>query len=142
MPSAAPRISHQTDEFLTGYFATKNAGCEFVLDALPTLYHRTMQEMKGRFSRSELAFLLDISNGVMMVTSGMGRLAGQHIGLSVSDSFGMYPGRYEAEYGVDADTMSRKLNTLTAFQLVCLEIWIEKFWRDKSQLDEYVKQLG
>lgn len=137
----APRLNRITGEFIASHFDTLNSGCEFTLETLPVLYRRTIQEIKGRFTASELALLLSVSENVTMVSAGVGQLAGQHIALAVSDSFSLYPGKLESDYGVECQHVLNKLAGLTAFQLICLEIWLAKYWRDKADLNDYINQL-
>lgn len=142
MAQVAPRIQPNTKIFLESIFSTSNAGCEHTLDALPSLYQRTLQEMAGKLSQNELALLLDISENIRYVKSGGGSLAGQQIGMVIVNAYQLQPGQYEKDYGVQSDTVTAKIEALTSFQRFCLEIWIDRFKREDIELNDKIGQLA
>jgi len=131
MKKLAPRINDATAEFLPTAFPTTNAGAEYILDAYPALYKRTLIELRGRFSASELKLMLDVFNGTML-TSG---ISGQHLEINCID--GMELDALDTKWGVDKTAFAGKLKSITIFQAACLEVWANGFWyAEKSAADE------
>ena len=140
----APKIRSESAEFYGRMFPTLNAGATWILEEFPHLYRATLAELRGQFSRGEIGMILDVLNGHGMVLSygGFG-LAGQHIRLSIADSFALYPGSFEAKWECDK-TLNDKLAALSRWQLACLEVWAAGFW-EKNHLDttleDYIKGI-
>lgn len=141
----APKIRQGSAQFYERMFPSLNAGATWILEEFPALYGMTLAEMRGKFTRGELCMILDVLNGhgTILAYGGSG-LAGQHVGLSIYDSFRLYPGMYEEKWDVAADSLNGKLSECTRWQLVCLEVWAAGFWeeahRDTSP-DEWAKPL-
>lgn len=98
-------------------------------EALPRMVRHTLAyELRGKFTKGELSMIVDVLNGHGMTMRMSPMTPGQHIGLSVSDSFELYPGAYEEKWGVDKAHMVEALSGLTSFQLAALEYWAAMFW--------------
>ena len=140
----APKIQGESAEFYSKMFPSLNAGATWILEEFPHLYRATLAEMRGKFTRGELAMILDALNGHGAILAYGGRgLGGQHIRLSIYDSFELYPGMYEGKWSVDK-WLNDKLALLSRWQLTCLEIWAAGFWKGGYQnipLDDYIKGL-
>ncbi len=136
----SPRIEGQGQEFLSKNFNTLNAGAEYVLDAFPMLYNRTLHEMKGRFTGAELSFLVD----AFKETKLSPQLAGQQLKIYCDDAM-MYRKLHE-KWKIKGDAFLKKIENTTSFQTACLEIWAKKYWFGKwikrgKSLQEYVQLL-
>jgi len=140
MKSVAPKILDAAAEFYPTVFPSLNAGCTFVLDAFPTMYRRTIRELKSHFTTKELSLMRDVSNGHMMTPSIAGVVLYQQCidGIeldSLDDKWGIHPGNF-----------LRSLNELTVHQSACLELWATGFWSqanndDAVTMEKYVMQL-
>jgi hypothetical protein len=123
-------------------FPSRNSGAEWVIGTFPHLYRAALaRELRGKFTRGELSMILDVLNGSMAlmayVQSGS---IGQSIGLSLLDSFEIYPGMYEEKWGVDKKEMMGKIETLTQFQRACLEVWAAFFWQGDYNAPDAVEK--
>jgi hypothetical protein len=137
----APKITEDAAQWYEDIFPSLNAGVTFMLEATPHLYAQGLSEMRGMFSRGELSMILDVLNdhGTLMAYGSPGGLAGQHITLSISDSFRLHPGSYEDKWGIsDADGFVRRLVGLGRWHLVCLEMWAARFWQGDYNADNAV----
>jgi len=145
--SIAPKITSEAADWYAKMFQTLNAGATFVLDAFPTFYSQTLSEMRGIFSRGELCMIMDVLNGhgtLLLAFGTSSGLIGQHINLSIADSFDLYPGQYQDKWDIpDAQDFMRRLSERSRWQLVCLEIWAAGFWEQHESItpDEYCKDL-
>lgn len=139
----APRISEKTFDFLAKNFQSANFGAELLLDAFPDLDIITLRrELAGKFTAGELSFLIDIYNGTMLTSTGLG----QTITGQVEDSFAFYPGTYEEKWKIIRKETEEKIKALTCFQAACLEIWAHGFWygglgSENRDLNTYIKTL-
>ena len=140
----APRISEKTFKFLAKNFQSANFGAELLLDSFPDLSLLTLRkELAGKFSVGELSFLIDIYNGTMLMSAGLG----QTITAQVEDSFELYPDTYEKKWKIIRKKTEEKVRSLTYFQAACLEIWATSFWygggaeREECNFDAYLKTL-
>jgi hypothetical protein len=133
-----PRISESAGAWLGQNFSSRNAGAEYVLEAFPECYRRTMYDLKGRFSAGELSLLIDTFNSTMLSP----RLAGQHLALSAHDS--MILDGTDQKWSVDREGFEAKIAALSFFECAALEIWVKAFWEqhEKNNLEEYVAFLG
>ncbi|MBW2345630.1 MAG: hypothetical protein JRF53_16845, partial [Deltaproteobacteria bacterium] len=61
-----PRIGPQTEKWLEGIFSAKHPGAEYVLEMTPSLYSRTLDDLKGRFGDGELSLMIDVFNSTML----------------------------------------------------------------------------
>ena len=124
-----PRISPEAAKFYETSFENKNQGATCALSLFPNAYTRTLVELRGVFTQGELNFFIDIMNGTIALMAGQASgLFGQHLPLSASDSFDLYPGMYEDKWGVKKDLVMAKLEGLTVFQLMAIELWSALFW--------------
>jgi hypothetical protein len=138
MPKVNPNISDLSAEFYDNNFRSRNAGCEYALNAFPALYKHTMRRLKGYFEQSELKLIIDIFNATMLSPG----LAGQHIGASVVDSIEL--DGTDKKWDINGKKLIKKINDLTPFEAACIELWANGFWYatdDTPDLDEYLKQL-
>ena len=137
----SPRIEGQCQDFLSKHFNTLNAGAEYVLDGYPMLYNRTLFELKGKFSNSELSFLVE----AIKETKLSPQLAGQQLKIYCDDAMLFH--QLHEKWHIERTQLLEKIDGTSAFQTACLEIWAKKYWHGKwkmgkSSLAEYVKFLA
>ncbi len=133
--ATAPRIAEQSAKFYSEVFPSLNAGMEYVGDAFPLLYKRTLLSLKNIFSRAELCLLIDIFNGTFLTPN----LAGQHLEIQVED--GIKLEGLDEKWEVDSEKLLGKIQSLKFFERVCLEIWAKGFWNKNQNMDEWLKSL-
>lgn len=146
MVSTAPKITDEAAEFYRKYFPVSfNASLTFVLDAFPSFYTRTLAEMRGVFSRGELGLILDVLNGhgmLLLSSHHAPALIGQHIALEIHDALCLTPGLAETWKIDDIFGLMERINRLTIFQKICIEIWASGFWKYHNiELNEWIKPL-
>lgn len=126
MKSVAPKILDSAAEFYPRVFPSLNAGCTFILDSFPILFRRSMRELRGRFTGSELYLILDVYNGYMMTPSITGAILHQQCldAIELDDA--------DAKWDIDESEFLNKLTLLTSFQSACLEIWACGYWASWS----------
>lgn len=118
------RIAEQPADWLARHFTTKTEGAEFAVNLLPRLYRHALADMRGMFSAGELSLMLDASNGVWLGEAG---LAGQHLPLTVADAIRLDGAA--TKWDLDGDELLRKLDGLSLWHRLCLELWAVGFWR-------------
>lgn len=129
MSKITTRVSEFTEKWLETHMRNKTAGAEYILDAFPTLYGRALAEMKGKFSGNELALLVDALNGTMLTP----QLAGQHVVLAADNS--MTLARTDVKWNVDSNFFMGRLQALSHFERVVLELFIRAFWESPETGD-------
>ena len=144
--AVAPKITAATAEWYKTTWPSLNAGVTIAIEMLPRLHAEAIAELRGKFSRGELAMILDVMNGhagVMVLGGSMS--VGYHIPPNIEDSFRIYPGMYEEKWEItDAAGFVKRLNGVTRFHLVALEIWSAAFWEKHYEtvgLDDYCRPL-
>jgi hypothetical protein len=125
-----PRISEQTAEWIPANFANMNAGAEYILEAFPVLYRRTLEEIKGVLTKSELMVMIDVFNGHALTP----RMSGQELWWSVSE--GIKYDSLDQKWDIKKEDMQKKMEGLTTFQCACLEIWANGFWYAEKGIEE------
>jgi hypothetical protein len=108
---------------------------------LVRLFHETVIHVRFVFTSGELSMILDIYKDAYPDAASIGSGAG--LVQSVEDSFSVYPGTYEAKWGVEKDPMLKKIGALDEWQAACLAIWASDFWESHiytqpNGLKEYV----
>lgn len=137
--NVSPRVFEETQAWYAKSFESINAGCEYILEAFPELYARTIHDLKGKFTRGELMLFIDVMNGHFYNPRG----AGYEMGANVAD--GMALDHLDEKWGIpDKWVLNKKLANLHNFDRACLEIWIQAFWNqdDYSNIEEYVAALA
>lgn len=134
----APRIIEKSAAFYRDKFDTLNAGLEYVLEAFPDLYRRTLADLRGKFTRGELMLMIDVQNGHWYNPHG----AGMEMTPNVSDGIAL--DHLDEKWGIDGDALNKKLAAVSHFDRTCLEIWVQSFWNqdEHDNIEEYVKQLS
>jgi hypothetical protein len=134
----APRIIEKSADFYREKFNTLNAGLEYVLEAFPGLYARTIADLKGKFTRGELMLFIDVMNGHWYNPHG----AGFEMGANVADGMVLDHLNEKWEIG-ESWPLNKKLADLHNFDRACLEIWIQAFWNqdDHDNIEEYVAAM-
>lgn len=135
MPKISPRISTTTAIWLEELWGTKNAGAEFLLEALPQLYRRCMAELHGKFTGNELALLIDTFNSTMLSPS----LLGQQLEFCAEDSMDL--DHTHTKWDVDRNDFMSQIITLTLFERACLEIFVKGYWENQTN-GEGIKKPG
>lgn len=134
-----PRIRPGTRTFLVRTFSSVNAGAEYVLETFPTLYRRTLTDLKGRFTRDELLSLLDTVNSLMLTPE----LAGQLLAADLSGAL-VLDGLAE-RWGIDGPALEEKIGRLSLWQCAVLEVWLKAYWEVPSTdrtAEGYVRVLS
>lgn len=137
----APTVTDATADFMPTLFRSRNAGCEFILNAFPSLYKRALGELKGRFTAGELSLVIDVFNATALTPE----LAGQTLEIQVADGIAL--DGLDSKWEVQKDKVLGKIRDLTAFHKTVLEIWGNGFWyraaaRDRDpELEEWLKAL-
>ncbi|MBA7559402.1 hypothetical protein ES708_01016 [subsurface metagenome] len=121
MKSISPKISENTAKFYPGLFRSLNAGAVYALEIFPRLYQRTLHDMRGRFSAGELSLMVDVMKATMLTPTS----AGQSLAANVSDGIAL--DGLDTKWEIDGGTLNKKMDTLTIFEVVCLEIWATGF---------------
>ena len=135
--STSPMIDDKCADFYKTTWGSVNAGTTYVLDAFPALYKRTLEDLKGRFSREELLLMIDVNNGLWLTP----RIAGQHMDAQVSDGIAL--DHLDEKWEIDGDALNKKVADLSIFEAACLEIWIMAFWEQEApgDIEAYVAEL-
>lgn len=133
-----PRIREGTTDWYGENFSSANAGLVFALESFPELYKRGLLELKGRFTRGELLFIVDVYNATML-TPGMPMLDAQ-----VSDGIAL--DGLDKKWGIDGPALVKKVEGLTSFQATVLEIWANGYWYARTggelrDLEKYIQGL-
>lgn len=143
MKATAPRIADQSADFYPTVFKSLNAGLEYILDAVPVMYQRSMERLKGPFTTNELKLIIKVFAGSKTISPA---LAGFQLLRYVQD--GIQLNRLDKKYEVSAKTLEIKLKALSIFESACLELWAygyshsNEFYHFRVGLDEYVAQLA
>lgn len=139
MKKIGPRISENTEKFILNNFRSVNAGGEYFIEAFLPLFKRTLADLRGVFTDSELKLMVDVFNSTVLTPA----LAGQHLFINCSD--GMELDRLDHKWEVTRKTLLEKLQALSIFQAACLEVWACGFWLAKDakekKLNEYIEFL-
>lgn len=135
--TVSPRISLNTEIWLTEAFGSKGAGAEYILEAACAVQRRCIVDFKSLFSPDELKLMIDCFNGHILSPQS----AGQSIKLSVSDSI-IYDA-LDSKWGVDKATLLEKLEALPLPSRMFLEVWIKGFWEQhpKLTLETYISPM-
>ena len=122
-----PRVGKAAEAWLEERFRTRTAGAEYILGMMPRMYARTMEGLKGKFTRAELRVMVEVGNGLEL-TPG---LAGQHLEADCAD--GMALDGLGEKYGVqDGEDFLLRVALLTDFERACLEIWANGYWYGRT----------
>lgn len=126
-----------TVAWLEETFKTVHSGATMILTAAPALYKKTLNELRGTFSREELMLIIDVSNGLIL-TPG---ILGEHLPLQVAD--GIKLDGLDRKREIEGADMQQKLNNLPVFSRAVLEIWAQEFWQQDTHdnIEEWVRQL-
>ena len=135
-----PKLEPTIAEFYPKIFSNLHSGTTFVLEIFPTLYRRTLYDLKGLLTKGELSLLVDVFNGALL-TPG---LVGQHIIAQVEDGIDL--DGLDKKWEIEKTALVEKLKSLPLFSLACLEIWANGFWYRKEKpeglnFDAWVEQL-
>lgn len=140
-----PLIGDESIKFFESNFRNLNAGVTYALEAFPGLYSRSMHDIKGIFTDGELRLILDVVNDLELTP----QIAGKHLILDIHDGIDLE--KLDEKWSVNKGEIIKKINDLSLFHLVCLEIWAKSFWQGKrsgqneyakTDLDEYVLKLS
>ena len=129
MKAISPKINDSTAEFYPDFFRSLNAGAVYVLEIFPRLYQRTLHDMKGKFSESELSLMIDVMNATMLTPQS----AGYHLTGNVSDGIAL--DGLDTKWEIDGPALNKKMGALSPFEAACLEIWANGFWYAKDRKD-------
>lgn len=140
MKKISARISNE--EFFNKHFRSVSGGCEYVLEAFPGLYSRTLHGLKGKLTTNELSLIVDVFNSAMLSP----KISGQHLILNCID--GMDLDGLDDKWGVNKAEFVLKLRTFSLLDCACLEIWANGFWysntsieKEELNFEDYIKAL-
>ena len=130
------------DHPVAGLFTDALTGAEFMLQTWRQIYRVSLVQIKGKFTRDELALFIDTHNGMM--------LSPMHFGsntLAVGPSDAIALDNMAAKWGVDPESLLNKIHELSAAQQLCLEIWACGFWSSQEtpegkDFERYIDQLA
>ena len=114
------RLFEKDHQFYDDNFNSITQGCFVVLSAFPTLFKKEVHSLKEIFTTSELCLMLDVGVHLMPQILGSGIL------IQVQDCIDI--DRLDKKWGVDRDSIVRKIKDLTNFQSACLEVWCRAYW--------------
>ncbi len=112
-----------TRDFLSQLFKDADKGARHVVDCFPSLYQKSLAEVKGAFGLGELYLIIDAFTGLSIA----GRTAGEYLineCTRVIDEDSL-----DLKWGVNRDEFIQKATSLTVFQAFALEIWACAYWR-------------
>jgi hypothetical protein len=137
MPRVNPNISDMSAEFYDNNFRSRNAGCEYFLDAIPSLYKRTLRDLKGHFDGEELKLIVDLFNSTNLSPS----FAGQQIESKIDD--GIKLDAMDKKYDINGVRLLEKIGNLTPFERACVELWANGWYANDElpDLEGYVNSL-
>lgn len=135
MPTVTARISDTAATWLAANCRNKTSGAEYILDAWPTLYARTLLDLRGKFTGNEIALLIDTFNGTMLTP----QLAGQHLILSAADS--MELDRTDEKWNVEPKDFLTRLAALSHFERAVLELFVRAYW-ESDETGDGLKKPG
>lgn len=133
-----PRINEKSENFLKKNFKNMNAGAEYILDSIQAVSRIYMgHQLKGKFTALELKLMLDVMNGTMLTA----QFAGQHLLGNVEDGIAL--DKLDKKWEIDGDTLIKKIKSLSIPDIFFLEIWIQGFWAQSSDitLEKHIKEL-
>ncbi len=139
MKAIAPKISDTAAEFFPQLFSNLHKGVTYALEIWPTLYKRTLIEMRGRFTADELTLIVEAFQGLNLNPD----IPGQFAGINVSNAIDLK--RLEDKRSVNKKTLVKKIEGLTIFQTAALEIWASAYWQGKRnkeiKLEKWIEGL-
>ena len=96
-------------------------------------------ELKGQFTKPELFVLMDLMNASILKPE----IAGIALPLELEDAIKLF--KIDAKWNADGESLMAKLDNLSLFKLVAIEMWAYAFWygpkNEKISADEYVEVL-
>lgn len=129
MRKTSPRLSETNAQFYLDHHPTLNAGLEYWIEAIPSLWTRTLYELRGHFTIEELILLIDEFKDSTVQAA----MAGQTLNIRVINSLSIK--------SVDKETLIAKIARLTIFEKAVLEIWAMAFNKTDKNLDEWILPL-
>lgn len=145
-------IRFYTDEYekaLTEIYNNKSAGATEAVKAYVHIRKSMLAEMKGRFTRAQLSYLIDIQNGTIfepMLTARKSTWIAEIEDANLLDHAGK-------KWGIDVNHLIEKVNELNAAEVYFWRELIHLFWHGaqdfhiKSQdlnrfLDEWAAKIN
>jgi len=136
--NVCPRIPEYCHELLGRLWKTTNQGAEWLLASFPNLYERSLKELRGRFSKTELELLLDLADALVQ----MPEMAGHLLIFTLRDHM-MLPSIKHNYPGVDTIALIDKLVALDVQQRAILEIWAGAYKYTPGDISrgDYISEL-
>ncbi len=116
------KIDADLEKFLKKTYIDADTGINYSLHMFPSVYKETLSEIKSVFKLEELYLIIDIFNGFHLTA----KTAGQHIINECRDKLS-FDG-LDSKWKVNKDKLLEKIDKITAFQVICLEIWASSYW--------------
>lgn len=128
----------KTHDYFKRVYRNKCHGATIAVSFWPYLRTRTLVELKGVFSRSELCALIDIHNGTHVQPTYAYSSIIEHQLSDGCDSSGL-----AEKWGIKKEDTVTKINSLTAAQTIIFLDWIRLFWEKSDvEIEEYCEELA
>lgn len=131
-----------TREFIERHFSDPATGAERIVRSFPRLFEKSLDEVRGRFTREELYLMIDVLSGRYDKCSDAGnRLFRECMNEITADDL-------DRKWTVDRERLLDKISELTVFQSFCVELWAAAYWRGEGgtertdiDLERHVERL-
>jgi hypothetical protein len=138
MPQVAARISNDHEKWLKEYFKTKSAGAEFILPWAVDVFFKSIRNVAGEFSVSELKTILDSHREARLMPNQSKQA---YLLLRVEEACDER--ELHIQHGASKSNLEVKLRRLTDLQATALMIWATAYWTSKVwngvSVEDYVK---
>lgn len=139
-PTLGPRTDEATVKFYKELFGSTNAGAEFVVNAFPGWYRRTLAHcIKHRFTSADLMLFIDSYNSTMLSPDFSGQGVIGHVGEAIDYE------HLDDKYSVDGQNLITELSLMDPFELAVLELWSKGYWEQEEggkTMAEYAGELA
>jgi hypothetical protein len=132
------RASDEAKKQLSALHSSVSAGAERAIDCYLALRSRSLHEIKGKFSRGELSYLVDMMNGTMLEVQFAVNPSVQIAAIEDADK---YEG-LAAKWGVNLPVMIDKFMELNSAQCLFLIEEIKMFWENPQDLDGFLDKYS
>lgn len=136
------RNSERAEKALSDVYPNRTAGAETVLEAWTYMRVRSLAEIKGKFSESEIYYFVDVFNGTIIEP----RFSCDNVFIVHQVQDGAKYDNLGEKWKVDIDLFVEKIKDLTSAQTFFLLEEIQRFWEKesgkKNSVENFAKQLS
>lgn len=131
------RIPQELLDYVKSQYGSLNSDIVSAIQRLKTIRLVAMGEIKGLFTKDEWMFFIDSMNGTMVDELFCCNVGGLVAHCEDSESFE----GTATKYGVDIDSLSKKIKTLKGANIEAIYYRVSQFWDnpDKYNLEEYAE---